>query len=49
VLDGLDQVVNNPIPFAMQRLILRLRCRVRHKPPVTVAIDNAANGDLGGW
>jgi hypothetical protein len=35
-----------PVDITMQRLILRLRCRVCHKPPVTVAIDNAAKGHL---
>ena len=33
-----------PVDITMQRLILRLRCGVCHKPPVTVAIDNAASG-----
>ena len=35
-----------PVDITMQRLILRLRCRVCHQPPFTVTIDNAATGHL---
>jgi hypothetical protein len=35
-----------PVDITMQRLILRLRCRVCAKPAATVSIDNAGTGQL---
>jgi hypothetical protein len=38
---------DHPVAITMQQqFILRLRCRVCHKPPVMVAIDKAAKGHL---
>jgi hypothetical protein len=42
----LRRMSDYPVDITMQRLLLRLRCRVCHNPPVTVAIDNAASGHL---
>ena len=35
-----------PVDITVQRLLLRLRCRVCHNPPTTAAIDNTAQGHL---